>query len=65
MSSPINLRRYADTGIAELLQMMIRNGAKFPSITAKIAGGAQMFETKINTFNIGERNIEAVKSAFC
>lgn len=60
-SSPINLRRYADTGIAELLQMMIRNGAKFPSITAKIAGGAQMFETKINTFNIGERNIEAVK----
>ncbi|HHX57803.1 MAG TPA: chemotaxis protein CheD [Clostridiales bacterium] len=60
-SSATNLRRYADTGIAELIQMMIRNGAEISNITAKIAGGAQMFQTQLNTFNIGERNVEAVK----
>lgn len=59
--SVTNLRRYADTGIAELIQMMIRNGAEFSNLTAKIAGGAQMFQTQVNTFNIGERNVEAVK----
>ncbi|NLK70890.1 MAG: chemotaxis protein CheD [Clostridiales bacterium] len=56
-----NLRRYADTGIVELIQMMVRNGAVLANIIAKIAGGAQMFQTQINTFNIGERNVEAVK----
>jgi len=56
-----NSRRYADTGIAELIQLMVRNGAKIPNMTAKIAGGAQMFQTKLNTFNIGERNVNAVK----
>ena len=30
-------------------------------MTAKIAGGAQMFQTQLKTFNIGERNVEAVK----
>jgi chemotaxis protein CheD len=56
-----NLRRYADTGITELIQMMVRHGAKIPNMTAKIAGGAQMFQTKLQTFNIGERNVRAVK----
>jgi chemotaxis protein CheD len=41
--------------------MMVRNGAVLANIIAKIAGGAQMFQTQINTFNIGERNVEAVK----
>ncbi len=54
-----NLRRYADTGIAELVNTMRIKGAT--NITAKIAGGAQMFKTKLDSFNIGERNIEAVK----
>lgn len=56
-----NLRRYADTGIAELVDMMKKRGASTANMTAKIAGGAQMFETKLQTFNIGERNIAAVR----
>lgn len=56
-----NLRRYADTGITELIQKMCNMGVKKYRITAKIAGGAQMFSTNSAVFNIGERNIEAVK----
>lgn len=56
-----NFRRYADTGITELINTMARQGANVASLTAKIAGGAQMFETKLQTFNIGERNVAAVK----
>ena len=56
-----NPRRYADTGITELIQKMCAIGAKKYRLTAKIAGGAQMFSTNSTVFNIGERNIEAVK----
>ncbi|MBQ5332938.1 MAG: chemotaxis protein CheD [Oscillospiraceae bacterium] len=56
-----NTRRYADTGITELIQKMCAMGAKKYRLTAKIAGGAQMFSTNSTVFNIGERNIEAVK----
>ena len=56
-----NKRRYADTGIKELLDVMARNGASKFGLTAKIAGGAQMFKVASATFNIGERNVAAVK----
>ncbi len=56
-----NPRRYADTGIAELIELMRKNGAMTSSLTAKIAGGAQMFQTNLETFNIGARNTAAVK----
>ncbi|MBE6845776.1 MAG: chemotaxis protein CheD [Ruminococcus sp.] len=56
-----NPRRYADTGIAELVQLLQRNGAVKSCLTAKIAGGAQMFQTNLETFNIGSRNTVAVK----
>ncbi|MDR0920726.1 MAG: chemotaxis protein CheD [Oscillospiraceae bacterium] len=56
-----NMRRYADTGIRELVQMMMRNGVMPSGMVAKIAGGAQMFATKLQSFNIGERNVESVK----
>lgn len=56
-----NSRRYADTGIKELIETMQRYGANVMNMTAKIAGGAQMFETQLKSFNIGERNVEAVK----
>ena len=56
-----NMRRYADTGITELIQKMCAMGAKKYRLTAKIAGGAQMFNTNSTVFNIGERNVEAVK----
>ena len=53
-------RRYADTGIAELVSMMNKKGAMTRNMVAKIAGGAQMFSTISSAFNIGERNVEAV-----
>lgn len=56
-----NMRRYADTGIWELYNLMKMKGATFPGTVAKIAGGAQMFQSNSALFNIGERNVEAVK----
>lgn len=56
-----NKRRYADTGIKELVELMVKNGASKFGMTAKIAGGAQMFKVASSTFNIGERNVAAVK----
>jgi chemotaxis protein CheD len=56
-----NPLKYADTGIRETLRAMERSGAKHDRITAKIAGGAQMFEVRGNSLgNIGQRNIESV-----
>ena len=54
-------RRYADTAIDELLRLMRAKGANPINLTAKIAGGAQMFKTQLSTFNIGARNVDAVK----
>ena len=57
-----NKRRYADTGIMELIQTMNLMGASTMRMTAKIAGGAQMFKgTSSSMFNVGERNVAAVK----
>ena len=53
--------RYADTGITELIAKMCRNGTSVNKLTAKIAGGAQMFQARSTVFNIGERNVDAVK----
>lgn len=57
-----NTMKYADTGIRETLKMMEAKGANRASITAKIAGGAKMFEVAGggSLGNIGQRNIESV-----
>jgi chemotaxis protein CheD len=56
-----NTMKYADTGIRETLKAMELQGAKRSRITAKIAGGARMFEINGGSFaNIGQRNIESV-----
>lgn len=56
-----NLRKFADTGIVELIQAMSMSGATTSRLQAKIAGGAQMFATNSELFNIGDRNVAAVK----
>jgi chemotaxis protein CheD len=56
-----NFRKFADTGIQELIQSLGLMGSTKNKLTAKIAGGAKMFATNSNLFNIGERNVEAVK----
>ena len=56
-----NPLKYADTGIRETLRMMESKGASRARITAKIAGGAKMFDIGGGSMgNIGQRNIESV-----
>lgn len=58
----VNPLKYADLGVEELLKKMINVGCRKTSITAKIAGGASMFnfpDKKISS-DIGRRNSEAV-----
>lgn len=56
-----NTMKYADTGIRNTIKMMEAKGASRVRLTAKIAGGAKMFEIPGGTFgNIGQRNIESV-----
>ena len=59
-----NTMKYADTGIRETLRQMESKGASRARITAKIAGGAKMFEVSGSNGlgNIGQRNIESVKA---
>lgn len=57
--------RFADTAIVSLVKQLESMGAKPARMSAKIAGGAQMFAVHGNTSpiaNIGQRNVAAVKS---
>lgn len=58
-----NKAKFADTGIDLLIDMMKAEGANINGLTAKIAGGAQMFAFSGNSdmLRVGERNAEAVK----
>lgn len=54
-----NIYKFADTAIEALVQSMVKQGCTRPRITAKIAGGANMFASAGKS--IGERNVEVVK----
>lgn len=57
-----NTFKYADTGIRATLREMEMKGANRTAITAKIAGGARMFEVSGGSLgNIGQRNSESVR----
>ena len=58
-----SIPKFADTGIQDLVNQMVRAGAVQSRIVAKIAGGAQMFsfQNKTELIAIGERNVEATK----
>lgn len=55
--------KFADSGIEELVEIMVKNGANRNSLVAKIAGGSQMFNFNSNNdiLRIGERNVKATK----
>ncbi len=59
----VNIAKFADTGVAELVRLMEKAGARRKMMVAKIAGGAQMFAFQNNTqmMRVGDRNVEAVK----
>jgi chemotaxis protein CheD len=58
-----NKAKYADSGIIDLIERMIKIGSRRTRLIAKIAGGAQMFSfsQKNELLRIGDRNIKAVK----
>lgn len=58
-----NVMKFADTAIEELILRMLNQGAAKHRLTAKIAGGAQLFgnAASSNSMRIGDRNVEAVK----
>lgn len=55
--------RFADTAVPMLIDQLVALGASRGRLKAKIAGGAVMFATPNDRFNIGERNIVAVTEA--
>lgn len=59
----INRMKFADTAIVDLVQELAKLGADRRRLTAKIAGGAQMFEVQPGSLvgTIGDRNIASVK----
>ncbi|MCA1030095.1 chemotaxis protein CheD [Bacillus timonensis] len=61
----LNIAKFADTAIPQLIKEVVNLGAKSSSLRAKIAGGAQMFQFSSGNdiMRIGPRNIEAVKAA--
>lgn len=61
----LNVAKFADTGIVELVLQMEKLGAKRSRMVAKIAGGATMFSFQggMSTMGqVGQRNVEATKA---
>lgn len=58
-----NVAKFADTGIDALLERMEKLGVSRRRLTAKIAGGAQMFAftSENSMLAVGRRNVEATK----
>ena len=58
-----NIAKFGDTGIRELYNRMIKQGAVPRRMVAKIAGGAKMFEVSglSNVGHVGERNPQQAK----
>lgn len=61
-----NIAKFADTGIVETVRQMEKLGASRGRIVAKIAGGANMFQTSgpqdtNSALKVGENNVKACK----
>ncbi|MBP3608887.1 MAG: chemotaxis protein CheD [Lachnospiraceae bacterium] len=59
-----NRAKFADTGIEDLMNEVLKLGAARRNLVAKIAGGAQMFAFKSDNdmLRVGDRNVEATKN---
>ncbi len=59
----INIYKFADTGIEELVRLILEMGAGKSRLKAKIAGGAQMFafQNKSDMVRVGDSNVIASK----
>ena len=60
----IHPAKYADTGVALLVEELRRRGAAQHRVVAKLVGGARMFAALISSgVNMGQRNIDATRKA--
>lgn len=59
----LNIAKYADTALPDMIGKMEKLGALLNRMEAKMAGGAQMFAFSNNsdTMRIGPRNVESCK----
>jgi chemotaxis protein CheD len=57
----LNPKRFADTALSLALVDLAHLGATTKELTAKIAGGAQMFRTPTLTGDIGQRNVAEIR----
>lgn len=59
----LNIAKYADTAIPEMIRLMKEFGSPSSRLIAKMAGGAQMFafSSGTDTMRIGPRNVESCK----
>ncbi|MDB4868496.1 MAG: chemotaxis protein CheD [Cohnella sp.] len=59
----LNVAKYADTAIPELIRRLREKGADIKRLVAKMAGGAQMFAFAGggDSMRIGPRNVESAK----
>ncbi|KGK97982.1 chemotaxis protein CheD [Methanococcoides methylutens] len=54
--------KHAETAITTMLEEMVCNGARRKHISAKVAGGAQIFKhMNLDILKIGDRNIKSVE----
>lgn len=54
--------KFVDTALAQMLDELLAAGADLRRLSAKLAGGSNMFAAN-GPFRIGEQNIEAAKQA--
>lgn len=59
----VNRMKFADTALIDMVDELVRMGANRSQLKAKIAGGANMFESQGESIygNIGDRNVQSVK----
>lgn len=59
-----NKLKFADTGIVNLLEAVVRNGGSRNNLVAKIAGGAHMFSNshRGDVIKVGQRNAVSARS---
>ena len=55
-----NREKFADTAVPYMIELLTKDGGKIPNMSAKIAGGASMFNfaASFALGNIGDKNIE-------
>ena len=63
ITNNVNIYKFADTGIEELVKQIKALGGNPSRMVAKIAGGAQMFafQNKSDMIRVGEQNVAASK----